>query len=74
MRHTDAQAARLRRLRDLAPLLTDGDPRRLVVVLAPLDDASAMDAEGMAQIGDAFGVTVTDLAGADAALAAALAS
>jgi hypothetical protein len=74
VRHTDAQAARLRRLRDLAPLLVDGDPRRLVVVLAPLDDASAMDAEGMAQIGDAFGVTVTDLAGADAALAAALAA
>jgi hypothetical protein len=74
VRHTDAQAARLRRLRDLAPLLTDGDPRRLIVVLAPLDDASAMDADGMAQIGDAFGVTVTDLAGADAALAAALAA
>jgi hypothetical protein len=74
VRHTDAQAARLRRLRELAPLLTDGDPRRLVVVLAPLDDASAMDADGMAQIGDAFGVTVTDLAGADAALAAALAA
>jgi len=74
VRHTDAQAARLRRLRELAPLLVDGDPRRLVVVLAPLDEASGMDAEGMAQIGDAFGVTVTDLAGADAALAAALAS
>ena len=74
VRHTDAQAARLRRLRELAPLLVDGDPRRLVVVLAPLDEASGMDAEGMAQVGDAFGVTVTDLAGADAALAAALAS
>jgi hypothetical protein len=74
VRHTDAQAARLRRLRDLAPLLVDGDPRRLIVVLAPLDDASAMDADGMAQVGDAFGVTVTDLAGADAALAAALAA
>jgi len=74
VRHTDAQAARLRRLRELAPLLTDGDPRRLVVVLAPLDEASGMDAEGMAQVGDAFGVTVTDLAGAEAALAAALAA
>jgi hypothetical protein len=63
---------RLHRLRDLAPLLVDGDPRRLVVVLAPPDDSPGMGADHLAHLGETFGVTITDLAGVDAALRAAL--
>ena len=71
-RDAEERIERLHRLRDLAPLLVDGDPRRLVVVLAPPDDSPGMGADHLAHLGETFGVTITDLAGVDAALRAAL--
>ena len=63
---------RLHRLRNLVPLLVDGDPQRLVVVLAPPDESPGMGADHLAHLGETFGVTITDLAGVDAALLTAL--
>lgn len=71
-RDPERRIRRLHQLRCLAPLLTDGDPRRVVVVLAPPDDPLSTDADWMAHLGATFGVTVTGLIGADAALRAAL--
>jgi hypothetical protein len=73
-RDAEERMKRLHRLRDLAPLLVDGDPRRLVVVLAPPDDSPGMGADHLAHLGETFGVTITDLANVDAALRAALQS
>lgn len=70
-RSPEQYARSLRRLRDLASLLVDGDPRRMIVVLAAPDHG--FDAPSMERLGATFGVTVTDLDGAVAALDAALA-
>lgn len=71
-RNPTQQQERLRRLRALAPLLTDGDPRRLVVVRAvPGEAALDVDAAMLASLAKQFGVTMTTLDAAAASLRAA---
>jgi hypothetical protein len=73
-RKADQYGARLRRLRDLSPLLVERDPRRLVVVLASLVHSPGMRGDDLVQMGENFGMTLTDLDGVDAALSRGVAA